>query len=149
MSLMPELRELNGQKVLHVDNKPFLILSFQLNCDYCYDPRRIDRLMEQARRMGCNTVALLLYWRLIEPQEGQFDYSILESMLSSAIKHDLRIVLVWFGSYKNATMHYACLLYTSDVYKRQENRTPSAAIWNTVNDSTASTTDSAKRAPTT
>lgn len=120
MSLMPELRDLNGQKVLYVDDKPFLILSFQLNCDSCYDSQQIDRLMEQARRMGCNAVALLLYWRLIEPQEGQFDYSILESMLNSAVKHDLRIVLVWFGSYKNATMHYAPDWITDDrdTYRR-------------------------------
>lgn len=107
MNGMPELRELNGQKVLYVDDQPFLILSLQLNCDSCYDEQTIDRLMRNARKMGCNAVALLLYWRLIEPREGAFDYSILKAMLQSAHKYNLRIVLVWFGSYKNAAMHYA------------------------------------------
>ncbi|MDD3334426.1 MAG: beta-galactosidase [Eubacteriales bacterium] len=120
MTYMPELRELNGQKVLYVDNQPFLILGFQLNCDSCYDPDVIDKLMRNARAMGCNTVALLLYWRLIEPQESVFDYSILDSMLQSANKHDLRIVLVWFGSYKNATMHYApdWIINDHETYRR-------------------------------
>lgn len=120
MSSMPQLRELNGQKVLYVDDQPFLILSFQLNCDSCYEPGEIDELMRNARLMGCNSVALLLYWRLIEPKEGQFDDSILHCMLESANRHDLRIVLVWFGSYKNATMHYAPDWVTEDhqTYRR-------------------------------
>ena len=120
MSMMPELRELNGQKVLYVDGNPYLILSFQLNCDSCYDPQVIDKLMFNARKMGCNSVALLLYWRLIEPEEGKYDYSILKSMVESAEKNDLHIVLVWFGSYKNATMHYAPDWVTNDhdTYRR-------------------------------
>ena len=107
MKNMPQLRELNGQQILYVEDQPFLILGFQLNCDSCYDSRQIDFLIENAKKMGCNSVALLLYWRLIEPREGEFDFTILERMLDAANRHDMRIVLVWFGSYKNATMHYA------------------------------------------
>jgi hypothetical protein len=101
------LRELNGQKVLYVDGEPFLILSFQLNCDSCYDPARIDRLLKHAAKIGANSVALMLYWRLVEPEEGRYDMSILEAMLSSADRYGLKIVLVWFGTYKNSTIHYA------------------------------------------
>ena len=107
MKQKSELRELNGRKLLYVDGEPFLILGLQLNCDSCYDPATMDRLLKNARKMGCNSVALLLYWRLIEPEEGKYDFSILQAMLDSAKRHDLKIVLVWFGAYKNATMHYA------------------------------------------
>ena len=107
MKKKAELRELNGRKALYVDGEPFLILGLQLNCDSCFDPVMIDRLLKNAERMGCNSVALLLYWRLIEPEEGNYDFSILQSMLDSAQKYHLKIVLVWFGTYKNATIHYA------------------------------------------
>ena len=131
MNKMPELRELNGQKVLYVDDEPFLILSFQLNCDSCYDPERIDKLMYNAKKMGCNSVALLLYWKLIEPEEGKYDYFILENMVKSAEKYGMRIVMVWFGSYKNATMHYAPDWITDDheKYRRVKNANGEEIPW--------------------
>jgi hypothetical protein len=102
-----ELKKLNGHTALYVDNNPFIILGLQLDCDSCYDSSTIDDLMKQIGVLGGNTAACLLYWRLIEPEEGQYDFSILESMIESAKRYDLRIVLVWFGSYKNACTHYA------------------------------------------
>lgn len=107
MNQKSELRILNGQPVLYADGEPFLILGFQLNCDSCYDPAVIDRLLKNASKIGANSVALLLYWRLIEPEEGRYDMSILESMIQSADRYGLKIVLVWFGTYKNATIQYA------------------------------------------
>ena len=105
--LLPALRELNGHKALYVDGQPFLILGLQWDCDSCYSAETMTSLMPHARRMGCNVASLLLAWRCVEPQEGQFDFSILEAMLAGAREHNLRIVLVWFGAYKNACMNYA------------------------------------------
>jgi hypothetical protein len=102
-----EIIEKDGRSLLYVDGEPFLILSFQLDCDSCYDASTIYRLMKNAKKMGCSSISLLLYWRLIEPQEGSYTMDILKSMVDSARDLDLRIVLVWFGSYKNACMHYA------------------------------------------
>ena len=107
MKQKSELRKINGHKVLYVDGNPFIILSFQLNCDSCYDAGVIDRLLKNVARIGANSVALLLYWRLIEPNEGEYDFSILEAMIDSADRYGLKIVLVWFGTYKNSTIHYA------------------------------------------
>lgn len=95
-----------GQR-LYVDGEPFLILSFQLDCDSCYCGETIRTLMKNAKKMGCTGVSLLLYWRLIEPMEGVFHMDILREMVLCARELDLRIVLVWFGSYKNGCMHYA------------------------------------------
>lgn len=107
MSSNIELRNINGKQLIYVEGDPFLILSFQLDCDSCYDAGTIDRMMKNAVKMGCTGISLLLYWRLIEPEEGKYDMTILKSMLDSAAAYGLKIVLVWFGSYKNACMHYA------------------------------------------
>ena len=104
---IPELRMLNGQKVIYCDGQPFLLLGLQMDCDSCYDAETIAKLMRNAKKMGCTAVSLLLYWRLIEPKEGLYDFSILEHMLAGARDNDLKIVLVWFGTYKNTYMHYA------------------------------------------
>ncbi|MCL2059731.1 MAG: beta-galactosidase [Oscillospiraceae bacterium] len=103
---IPYLKMENGFVRLFVDDKPFFILGLQLDCDSCYEPETIITLMKEARRLGCNSVALLLYWRLIEPSEGNYDFGILDVMLDAARELDLRIVLVWFGGYKNGCMNY-------------------------------------------
>lgn len=107
MGKQAELVTKDNRQMLMVDGDPFLILSFQLDCDSCYDGETIQVLMENAKKMGCTGVSLLLYWRLAEPEEGQYRMDILKCMIDCASRLDLRIVLVWFGSYKNGCMHYA------------------------------------------
>lgn len=104
---IPHLENMGEKTCLMVDGTPFYILGLQLDCDSCYDANTMVRLMAEAKKMGCNSVALLLYWRLIEPEKGQYDFTILEAMLAAAETYDLRIVLVWFGSYKNGCLQYA------------------------------------------
>lgn len=104
---IPRLKTIDGKVRLMVDGAPYFILGMQLDCDSCYDADNMAGLMAQAKRMGCNSVALLLYWRLIEPEMGQYDFTILDAMIAAAEKCDLRIVLVWFGSYKNGCLQYA------------------------------------------
>ncbi len=107
MSTMPSLADLGGRRVLTVDGEPFLILSLQWDCDGCFSPDDMDPLLPHARAMGCNAVALLLYWKEIEPEEGRYDFAMLDHRIEQARANDLRIVLVWFGAYKNGCLNYA------------------------------------------
>ena len=92
---------------LYVDGVPYFMVSVQLDCDSCFTPRRIGELFHAAADLHCNTVAAPLYWRAVEPQEGKLDFSILSAMLEAAEREGLRMVLLWFGSYKNGGMLYA------------------------------------------
>ncbi len=112
-SEMPRLQDLNGGKVLFVAGRPFLILALQWDCDSCFAPEIMDPLFPEAAKMGCNTAVLPLYWREVEPREGEFDLSGLEHRIDMARRNGLRVVLVWFGSYKNG-----CLNYAPDFVKR-------------------------------
>lgn len=104
---MPQLRELNGRKALFVNDKPFIPLGLQWNCEYCYSPAVMDPPFEGARKMGLNSASLLVYWNEIEPEEGRYYFDMLDHRIEMCRKYGLKMILVWFASYKNASMFYA------------------------------------------
>jgi len=112
---MPQIRELNGGKALFVDGLPFLILGLQWDCDSCFAREIMDPLFPEAAKMGCNTAVLPLYWREVEPQEGRFDFAMLDDRIEMARRNGLRIALVWFGTWKNGCLNYAPDFVKSDL----------------------------------
>ena len=54
-----------------------------------------------------NGVVVPVYWDVIEPREGKFDFATVDGLLTDARAHDLRLVLLWFGSWKNSMSCYA------------------------------------------
>ena len=52
-------------------------------------------------------MAAPVYWEQLEPQEGHFDFSIVDQIVEGARTHNLHLVLLWFGTWKNGNMHYA------------------------------------------
>ncbi len=53
-----------------------------------------------------NTVLAAVEWSLVEPVEGKFNFSVVDELLSDARKNDLKLILLWFGSWKNGQSHY-------------------------------------------
>jgi beta-galactosidase GanA len=62
--------------------------------------------MAQARRAKVNTVLAGVSWNQVEPQEGKFDFSVLDGVIQGARSHNLRLMLLWFGSWKNGLSSY-------------------------------------------
>jgi hypothetical protein len=104
---MPCLKDLNGRRSLYVDGKPFIILGLQWDCDWCYTPEDMDFQFAEAKKMRLNTASLLLYWREVEPEKGVYDFTMLDHRIEMARRHNMKIVLVWFASFKNACLTYA------------------------------------------
>jgi hypothetical protein len=105
--MIAHFEELNGRKAFFVDGKPFIILGLQWDCDGCYTPEDMDPFFEHGEKMGLNTASLLLYWKEIEPVKGEYRFEMLDHRIEMARKHNMKIVLVWFGSYKNGNLTYA------------------------------------------
>ena len=104
---MPHLSEEHGAHQLIVDGAPFLIRGGELENSSASGPDYLQDLWPKLQAMRLNTVLAPVYWELIEPQEGRFDFSNVDHLIAGARQHRMRLVLLWFGSWKNSMSSYA------------------------------------------
>ena len=98
----------NGNHVqLLVDNKPFLILGGELGNSSASSNDYMRSIWPKLKQMNLNTVIAPVYWELMEPIEGKFDFSLIDSLLKNARLFDMKLVLLWFGAWKNSMSCYA------------------------------------------
>jgi beta-galactosidase GanA len=69
-------------------------------------PALLPKVWPAIEDIHANTVEAPIYWEQFEPQEGHFDYTVLDTLLAEARKHHVRLVLLWFGTWKNGSQHY-------------------------------------------
>jgi beta-galactosidase GanA len=91
---------------LVVDGKPFLILGGELGNSSASSAEYMKPHWPRLKAMHLNTVLAPVYWELIEPAQGKFDWSSLDAMLRDARAQDLKLVLLWFGAWKNSMSTY-------------------------------------------
>ncbi len=91
---------------LIVDGAPFLILGAQANNSSNY-PAMLDQVWPTVERIGANTLLMPVAWEQVEPAEGQFDFAFVDTLLDQARAQDKRLVLLWFGTWKNTGASYA------------------------------------------
>lgn len=59
--------------------------------------------------LGLDTVLLPIAWESVEPEEGQYQFDLVDAILAQARKYDMRLVLLWFGLWKNGESMYVPL----------------------------------------
>jgi hypothetical protein len=90
-----------------VDGKPFLALAGELLNNSATSIEHMKPIWPKLVEAKFNTVLAGVSWAQIEPQEGKFDFSVLDGVIQGARSHHLRLVLLWFGSWKNSLSSYA------------------------------------------
>ncbi len=105
-SKIPTVRFANGVGQILVHGKPFLILGGELGNSSSGTAAQADEILPKLAKMHFNTVLAPVAWAEIEPTEGHFDFSILDHWIDVARQHDMHIVILWFGSWKNAFSEY-------------------------------------------
>ena len=103
----PQLRRQGTATQLVVDGRPFLMRGGELGNSSASNLEYLAPHWKTFRELGLNTILAPVYWDLIEPQEGRFDFRLVDGLVTEARKHDLRLVLLWFGSWKNSMSCYA------------------------------------------
>jgi len=102
---LPRLVTKNGRHALYVDGQPYLVLGAQAHNSSNY-PSALPKVWPIVRQLHANTLEIPVAWEQIEPQEGRFDFSYLDTLLAQARQNDVRLVLLWFGTWKNTGPSY-------------------------------------------
>ena len=97
----------NGQKVLMVDEKPFIMIAGEVHNSSASSAEFIQSVWKRADELYLNTVLLPVYWELIEPEEDRFDFTLVDDLIRQAREHKKKIGFLWFGAWKNAQCYYA------------------------------------------
>ena len=106
-SRIPSLRKQGSATQLIVDGKPFLVLAGELGNSSSSSADYMRPIWPRLVALNLNTVLMPVYWELIEPAEGKFDFTLVDALIQDARKHKLRIVPLWFASWKNSMSSYA------------------------------------------
>lgn len=101
----PKLVQKDGRWALLVDGRPFLLLGGQIHNSSAW-PSELPQVWESLAALHANTLEAPVYWEQLEPQPGQFDFANVDALVKGAREHNLRLVLLWFGTWKNGNMHY-------------------------------------------
>jgi hypothetical protein len=98
-----------------VDGKPFLILGGELRNSSTSSLDYMKPIWPRMAAARFNTLLAVTTWEQVEPQEGKFDFSLVDAAIDGAQKSGLRLVFLWFGSWKNGISSYEPAWVKSDV----------------------------------
>ncbi len=102
---MPHLVHENGRHMLMVDGEPFLILGAQCHNSSAW-PATLPRVWSAMTALNVNTLEIPIYWEQFEPEPGRYDYHVIDAIITQAREHDVRLILLWFATWKNGSNHY-------------------------------------------
>ncbi|MGZ2411072.1 beta-galactosidase GanA [Sphingomonas sp. F9_3S_D5_B_2] len=102
---LPHLEHANGRHAMIVDGAPFLMLGAQAHNSSNY-PAMLPKVWQVVRELHANTVEIPIAWEQIEPQEGRFDFSYVDTLITQARQKNVRLVPLWFGTWKNTSASY-------------------------------------------
>jgi len=102
---IPQVVKKDGRFALMVDGAPYLMLGAQAHNSSGW-PAMLPKVWPAIETLHANTLEIPVYWEQFEPKPGQFDYSVIDTIVTQAREHHVRLDLLWFGTWKNGSQHY-------------------------------------------
>lgn len=104
---LPRIERKGDTAQLIVEGSPFLALGGELHNSSASDPAYMAPIWDKLARNNIRTVLSVVSWELTEPAEGRYDFAAVDDQIRQAQARGIRLVLLWFGGYKNADSNYA------------------------------------------
>ncbi|MCP9746773.1 mannonate dehydratase [Lacihabitans sp. CS3-21] len=122
---LPKLVKKGTTTQLIVDDKPFIVLGGELGNSTATTIENMKSVWPKLKTMNLNTVLVPVYWELIEPIEGKFDFKLYQDLIIEARQNDIKLVFLWFGSWKNSMSSHApaWVKLNQDQYPRVKDQT--------------------------
>jgi beta-galactosidase GanA len=102
----PHLRQQGAAAQLIVDGQPLVMLAGELHNSSSSSLDYLRPIWPRLTSLNLNTVVASLSWELVEPEEGKYDFALLDGIISAARANDMKLVLIWFATWKNADSTY-------------------------------------------
>jgi beta-galactosidase GanA len=115
---------------LIVDGKPFLVLAGELHNSSSSSTAYMQTIWQTLKTTGLNTVLAVVAWEQVEPEEGVFDFSVLDDLIRDARTNGMKLAVLWFGSWKNGISSYQPAWVKKDVTRFPLIKTKSGASLN-------------------
>ncbi len=103
---VPHLAKQGNATQLVVDGKPFLILSGELSNNAATALEPMEPIWPKLVSNNLNTALVGVSWAQFEPDEGRFNYTLVDGVIAKARENHMHIVFLWFGCWKNGTSSY-------------------------------------------
>ncbi|SEM75431.1 Beta-galactosidase GanA [Sphingomonas gellani] len=142
---IPHIVSRGGRHALMVDGAPFLMLGAQANNSSNY-PAALPKVWSVLDRIHANTLEMPVAWQQVEPVEGRFDFSWVQTLLDQAREHDKRLVLLWFGTWKNTGPAYAPAWVVTDNRRFPRMKKPDGTDGGSLSPMSRTTLEADKRA---
>ena len=107
MNAIPTIEKKGGVSTLLVDGKPMILLAGEVHNSSTSSLEYMEDVWTHGKKLGMNCLLLPITWELLEPEEGHFDFTLVDGLIGQARAHDMKIVFLWFGTWKNAQSTYA------------------------------------------
>ncbi|MGI6254883.1 MAG: DUF5597 domain-containing protein [Acutalibacter sp.] len=107
MKPIPVLRSQGNGPALVIDGNPTLLFAGELHNSSASSMEYLEReVWPHLRGLHLNTVVAPVSWECLEPRPEEFDFTLVDGLLAQARQEGVRLVLLWFGLWKNGMSTY-------------------------------------------
>lgn len=103
---LPHLLKTGNLTQYMVNDKPFLMFAGELHNSSMGGAEYMRPIWKRLADANLNTAIASASWELVEPIEGKYDFALVDSMIIGARKENLKLIVIWFASWKNGASTY-------------------------------------------
>src|SRR6202142_1737328 len=113
----PASAKTGRRHAINLGGKPFLALGGELGNNTATSLENMQPIWPKLVSGNLNCVLVAISWAQMEPTEGKYEFALVDGLIQEARRNNMKIVFLWFGSWKNGLSSYAPYWVKQD-YKR-------------------------------